>query len=60
MKIALFIERYLLLNEIVYDTSLIINGVIFIFINLINSISKLLINNLVAMCNQLKHNFNLI
>ena len=60
MKIALFIERYLLLNEIVYDTSLIINGVIFIFINLINSISKLLINNLVAMCNQLKRNFNLI
>ena len=60
MKIALFIERYLLLNEIVYDTSLIINGVIFIFINLIHSISKLLINNLVAMCNQLKRNFNLI
>ena len=50
MKIELFIERYLLLNEIIYDTSRIINGDI--FINLIDSIIKLLINNLAAICNQ--------
>ena len=55
MKIKLFIERYLLLNEIVY---LIVNGVI--FINLIDSIIKLLINNIVAMCNQVKSNFKII
>ena len=58
MKIKLFAERYVLLNEIYYDTSLVINGVI--FINLIDSIIKLLINNLVVMCNQVKNNFNLI
>ena len=57
MKIKLFAERYVLLNEIYYDTSLVINGVI--FINLIDSIIKLLLNNLV-MCNQVKNNFNLI
>ena len=56
MKIKLFIERYLLLK--VYDTSLIFNGII--FINLIDSINKLLINTLVAMFNQVKRNFNLI
>ena len=49
MKIILFIERFLLLN----DTSLIINGDI--FINIIDSII-----NLVAMCNQVKSNFILI
>ena len=58
MKIKLFAERYVLLNEIYYDTSLVINWVI--FINLIDSIIKLLINNLVVMCNQVKNNFNLI
>ena len=58
MKIKLFIERYLLLNEMVYDTSLIDNGVI--FINLIDSIIKLLINSIVAMCNHVKSYFNLI
>ena len=42
----------------VYDTSLIINGII--FINLIYSIIKLFVNNLVAMCDQVKSNFNLI
>ena len=58
IKIKLFIERYLLLKEIVYDTSLITNGII--PINLIDSIIKLLINNLVAMCDQVKGNFKLI
>ena len=54
MKIILFIERFLLLN----DTSLIINGDI--FINIIDSIIKLFFDNLVAMCNQVKSNFILI
>ena len=37
----------------VYDTSLIINGIIFIKSN-IYSIIKLFVNNLVAMCDQVK------